>query len=148
MAAVSRTLGSPLSSPQIEPLDTFAARFDSPNDRHSLASFPRSPSPRLQHMALPRTVQSASEVEDEREEPQFSLFQLLQKNRRQSDMESDDDAESRRRSSVFGLGLFRELPEEDRLEQLKAQAEFAFECPVCGNEDVQFWSRGRTAGQA
>jgi hypothetical protein len=149
MTALSRTWASPLSSPQIEPLQNYnnASRSKSPDDASFLNSRSQSPSSRIESLQSVRA--SSEQAKDEHNKPQDALFQLLQRQKeRAQTMESDDDSESRRRSSVFGLGLFRGLPDEERQEQLKAEADFAFECPVCGNEDVQFWSRGRTAGQA
>ncbi|KAH8554592.1 hypothetical protein BGW37DRAFT_480301 [Umbelopsis sp. PMI_123] len=149
MTALSRTWASPLSSPQIEPLQNYnnASRSKSPDDASFLNSRSQSPSSRIESLQSVRA--SSEQAKDEHNKPQDALFHLLQRQKeRAQTMESDDDSESRRRSSVFGLGLFRGLPDEERQEQLKAEADFAFECPVCGNEDVQFWSRGRTAGQA
>ncbi|KAI9279701.1 hypothetical protein BC943DRAFT_331570 [Umbelopsis sp. AD052] len=146
MTALSRTWASPLSSPQIEPLQNYnnASRSKSPDDNYSLDSTPQSPSYRIAGL---RQARAASELSSE--QPQSALFQLLQRHKeREQSLGSDDDSDSRRRSSAFGMGLFRGLPQEERQEQLKAEADFAFECPVCGNEEVQFWSRGRTAGQA
>ncbi|KAJ2956030.1 hypothetical protein NQZ79_g8064 [Umbelopsis isabellina] len=150
MAALSGTLGSPLSSPQIEPLDAHRhnGRLASPETFSTFdTTFP-----------LPSPLRRSSNQFRERElktkdisnNPQLSLFQLLQKQNQLSNRSDSEDEEEqrRRRSSAFGLGLFRELPEEDKLEQLKAQEDFAFECPACGKDDVNFWSRGRTAGQA
>ena len=150
MTSPDRTLGSPLSSPQIQPLDVYenAGRLASSDDDFSLASFPSSPPARIEHIDQPRAAIRAN-MDMDQDTPKATLFQLLQKHKkREPNLESDDDAEFRRRSSVFGLGLFQGLPEEDRLEQLRAQEDFTFECPACGNEDVTFWSRGRTAGQA
>ncbi|KAI8582209.1 hypothetical protein K450DRAFT_227910 [Umbelopsis ramanniana AG] len=149
MTALSRTWASPLSSPQIEPLQNYnnASRSKSPDDNYSLDSSPQSPSYRIAGL---KQTRAASELSSEQySQPQTALFQLLQRNKtREQPVGSDDESESRRRSSAFGMGLFRGLPQEERQEQLKAEADFAFECPVCGNEEVQFWSRGRTAGQA
>lgn len=150
MTALSGTLGSPLSSPQIEPLDAHRhnGRLASPETFSTFdTTFPLpSPLRRSSHQFREREPKT----KDISNNPQLSLFQLLQKQNQlstRSDSE-DEEEQQRRRSSAFGLGLFRELPEEDKLEQLKAQEDFAFECPACGNDDVNFWSRGRTAGQA
>lgn len=149
MTALSRTWASPLSSPQIEPLQNYnnLSRSKSPDDNYSLDSTPQSPSSRI--AGLRQTRAASEQSNEEYSQPQAALYQLLQRQKaRQHSLGSDHESESRRRSSAFGMGLFRGLPEEERQEQLKAEADFAFECPACGNEEVQFWSRGRTAGQA